>query len=144
MGDKVNNWKAAEELQRFKVRVLDPQKERVEEARKILNDPNYKWRKGEKEASKNKFALLEAKDIDNHRIYSACMELITQHEDLTDMLTEIYITWYDMISTDGLQPLEIMKMQQQIIQDIWRKIYAAIQPVISEEITKPPKQIEKL
>ena len=130
MGEvKVNNWKAAEELQRFKERILDPQKERVQEAVKILEDPNYKWRKGEKDASKKKFLLLEAKNIDNHRIYSACKELIDQHEAQTDMLTEIYAEWINKIANEGMQPLEIMRMQQEIIQRIWHRIYAAIEPL---------------
>lgn len=137
MDKKVNNWKAAEELQRFKVHTLDPQRERVEEAAKIMNDPGYKWKRGEKEASKKKYLLLEAKDIDNHRIYSSCMELVRQHEAQTDLLTEIYAEWYNKIATDGKQPLEIMSMQYDIIQTMWARIYAAIEPLNLK--LNPPK-----
>jgi len=138
----VNDWAAAEELQMFTELFLDPSTKKVLEARKILEDPNYKWKKGEKDRAKAKFARIEGENINLHRFVSAVRNLIDQHEAQTDMLTEIYSEWYQKIATEGAQPLEIMSRQYDIIQTMWARIYAAIEPLNLK--LDPPKQIEKL
>ncbi len=125
----VNNWKAAEELERFKQRYLDPAKAKVDEARKILEDPLYKWRKDEKDRAKQKFAILDTKNIDYHRIYAATMELIAQHERQTDLLTEIYSLWFHNVSNKGKQPSEMMNMQADLLQSYFQRIFEAVEPL---------------
>lgn len=138
----VNNWKASKALQEWKVLFLDPSNKKVMEARKILDDPNYKWKRGEKDRSKAKFQRIESQNINLNMLNTAVMELIEDHEAQTDMLTEIYGEWYQKIATEGAQPLEIMSRQYDIIQTMWARIYAAIQPLDLD--LSPPKQIKKL
>lgn len=136
----VNNWKAAEELQRFTELFVDPSNKRVMDAKKILDDPNYKWKKGEKVRATEKYKRLEGENINLNSMKSAVRELIDDHEAQTDMLTEIYAEWYKKIATDGAQPLEIMSRQYDIIQTMWARIYAAIKPLDLD--LDPPKKIE--
>lgn len=136
---KVNNWKAAEELQRFKNRYLDPIKEKLEKADEVFKDPEYKWKKGEKERAKAKKARIDTENIDFHRLYSAVMELIQCHERQTDLLTEIYSQWYHNISTDGIQPAEMMAMQAAMLQEFFQRIYDAVEPLNLSLL--PPQQI---
>ena len=56
------------------------------------------------------------------------------------MIMKVYAEWYNKIAQEGVQPLEIMKMQQQIIMGIWAKIYDAIEPLNLEQL-KPPAEL---
>ncbi|RLD57002.1 MAG: hypothetical protein DRI97_06300 [Bacteroidetes bacterium] len=138
----VNNWKAAKMLQQFKVTYLDPLIKKAEEAQKILEDPKYKWKKGEKDRAVAKYKRIEGELINFSALHHAMTDLIMTHEGQTDMLTEIYAEWYNKISVHGMQPVEIMVKQQEIMQTIWFRIYAAVKPL--ELDLNPPKQIEKL
>ena len=131
-----NNWAAAEELEKFKQTYLDPVREKVDEALGILGDENYKWKKGEKDRAKAKFKRIEFDYINYTTLYQAVLKLIEQHESQTEMLTEIYAEWFNKIATDGVQPLEMMRMQQEIIQGIWHRIFAAIEP-LKLDLQKP-------
>jgi hypothetical protein len=138
---KVNNWKAAEELQRFKVRYLDPVKASLAKAEEVFQDPEYKWKKGEKDRAKVKKAKLDTENIDYHRLYNAVMELIACHERQTDMLTEIYSKWYHNVSSEGKQPAEMMEMQAAILQEFFQRIYEAVEPLNLTLL--PPQRMEQ-
>ena len=138
----VNNWAAATELQKWKELYLDPIKAKVDEALGILGDENYKWKKGEKDRAKAKYKRIEFDYINYTTLYHAVLKLIEQHENQTDMLTELYGEWYQKIATDGAQPMEIMIAQYDIIQTMWARVYAAIHSLDLD--IEPPKQIEKL
>lgn len=140
MDKQVNDWGAAKELEKFKQIYLDPLHDKVNEALGILGDDNRKWKKGEKDRAKAKFKRIEFDYINYTTLYQAVLKLIEQHEAQTDMLTEVYTEWWEKIAREGMQPLEIMKMQQQIIQEIWHRIYAAIEPLKLEQL-KPPAQL---
>lgn len=135
----VNNWNAAKMLQQFKVTYLDPIIKKAEEAEEILADPKRKWKKGEKDRAVEKYKRIEGELINFSALYHAVTELIMEHEGQTDMLTEIYAEWYNKISVEGMQPVEIMVKQQEIIQTIWFRIYAAVKPL--ELDLNPPKAI---
>jgi len=135
----VNDWGAAKELEKFKQIYLDPLREKVDEALGILGDDNYKWKKGEKDRAKAKFKRIEFDYINHTTLYHTVLKLIEQHEKQTDMLTEIYAEWFNMVATEGLYPLEIMKMQQDVIQRIWARIFAAIEPLKLEQLKPPAK-----
>ena len=139
MDEKVNNWAAAKELEKLKQLYLDPLTDKVNEALGILGDENYKWKKGEKDRAKAKFKRIEFDYINYSALYHDVLKLIEQHEKQTDMLTEAYAEWYEKIASEGMHPLELMKMQQQIIQGIWHRIYAAIEPLKLEELKPPAK-----
>jgi len=132
----VNNWKAAEELESFKQKYLDPLNKKVEEARAIMDDPEQKWKGDQKLRAKAKYQALDTQNIDFHRLYNAIMELILQHEKQTDLLATIYQDWYNKISQKGIQPAEMMAMQAAVLQKIFEKIYDIIEP-LKLELPKP-------
>ena len=134
---KVNNWKAADELESFKQKYCDPQNKRVEDARKILEDSTHKWKKGEKVLAKAKLAAIDTANIDLHRLHSEMLHLIVQHESLTDMLTEIYAQWYNNVSVKGEQKSEMMSAQAELLQSYFQRVYDAIEPLKLELL--PPK-----
>ena len=138
----VNNWEASKWLDSFVKEYLDPSTKKTLEARNIIEDPNYKWKKGEKDRAKAKWLKIEGENIFLHSFVNSVRGLIDDHEAQTDMLTEVYAEWWNKIAYDGVQPLEIMKVQQQIIMRIWARIYEALEPL--ELNLSPPKQIEKL
>lgn len=136
----VNDWKAAKELDVFVKLFLDPSTERTLEARKILEDPNYKWKKGEKDRAKAKFQKIEGENINLHRFVNAVRGLIDDHEALTDTLTEVYSAWYNNIASDGKQPTEMMSMQAEILQYQFHRIFEALEELKLD--LKPPKYEE--
>jgi hypothetical protein len=128
MDEMVNNWKAAKALDQFKALFVDPAEERYLDAKKQFDE--YKWPNKElKEKGKHKLAVIETKMINLAMIYNSFKELIQQHEAQTDMLTEIYVQWYNNVSIEGKTPTEIMSMQADIMQKIWLRVYNAIQPL---------------
>ena len=135
-----NNWEAAKALDSFVKEYLDPSTNKTLEARKILEDPNYKWKPGEKDRAKVKFQKIEGENIFLHQFVNAIRGLIDDHEAQTDMLTEIYADWLNNIAVEAMQPLELMSMQQAILQEIWQRIYAAIENLKLD--LKPPKTLE--
>jgi hypothetical protein len=147
----VNNWKAASELEVYKQKYLDPLNKRVVDARAILDDLNQKWKGDQKDRAKKKYQMLDTQNIDLHRLYNSVMELIQQHENQTDLLVKAYIDWYKNISNDGMQPKEMMGIQATMMQDIFYKIYQAVEnlkldinPPKKNEVTKNEKKSESL
>jgi len=147
----VNNWKAASELEVYKQKYLDPFNKRVVDARAILDDLNQKWKGDQKDRAKKKYQMLDTQNIDLHRLYNSVMELIQQHENQTDLLVKAYIDWYKNISNDGMQPKEMMGIQATMMQDIFYKIYQAVEnlkldinPPKKNEVTKNEKKSESL
>jgi hypothetical protein len=112
MGAKVNNWEAAQELQRFKQMYID-------DLKKAIEDP-----KNDKHRD-----VLEGKLINFSRIHSSMLKLIAQHEDLVDELAEIYQKWFTDVSINGDQPAEMMQIQAEILQDLFVKLYNILKPL---------------
>ena len=135
---KVNNWKAANELQSFKQRYCDPISERVDEGREIMADTNRKWPGDAKAKAQARFLELDTQNIDFHTLYSAVSDMVRQHELQTDMLTEIYAQWYNKVSEEGEQPSEMMGSQAVLLQSYFQRIYDAIKPL--DLPIKPPKK----
>ena len=126
-------------LDMFKEFFLDPAIKRYDDAKEKME--GYNWNtKDQERRSFDKFKLIEGEMINLKRIYSAFKELIDDHEEMTDMLTEIYGEWYQKISVEGKQPLEIMSRQYDIIQTMWARIYAAIEPLNLN--LDPPKALK--
>jgi hypothetical protein len=112
MDSVVNNWEAAQELQRFKKMYID-------DLQVALEKP---------ENRKNK-AILEGKLINFSRLHSSMLKLIGQHEDLVDALTEIYGEWYLKISNEGKQPVELMNIQSEIIEELFLRLHNILKPL---------------
>jgi len=136
----INNWEFARELDQFKLKVIDPQEKRTEEALKIMTDLNYKWESvDQKKAGQAK--------LDNYRIwldfynkhYLLGKKLVDQHERLVDALSKWYDTWYKNISNEGKQEIEIMQIQADMMNEIFGEIYKALQPLNLD--IKPPKAL---
>ena len=133
----VNNWDTSGELDVFRLLFIDPLKVKVDEAREIFR--TTKWKdEAQKERGRKKFQEMETKLIDLSKFHRGVKDLILHHERQTDMLTEIYAQWYHKISKDGLQPSEMMDMQAKFLQEIFQRIFDAIEPLGLSTI-KPPQ-----
>ena len=95
-----------------------------------------KWQPGQKEKAEAKFAEMQTKNMDYHGLYRESMVIVDQHEDLVNMLTEVYSAWYHNISSKGQQPKEMMSMQALELQKIFTLIYDTIEP-LKLEINQP-------
>ena len=134
----VNNWDAAKELERFKNRYLDPLDKKFEEAKSIIEDSTYPWKKNIKERAIERFKELDTEVIDFHRLYNAMFELIQQHEGATNVMTEIYSKWYHKVSYEGQQMSEMMSSQAEVLQELFQLLYNTIEPLKLD--LKPPKK----
>lgn len=112
MSQLVNNWEAAQELQRFKKMYIDDLKIAME-----------------KPENKKHKAVLEGKLINFSMLHSSMLKLIGQHEDLVDALTEIYGEWYLKISNEGNQPIELMNIQAEILQVLFERLHNILKPL---------------
>ncbi len=126
----VNDYKFAKVLGDFKARVLDPQIKRTEEAKKIMEDPDYKWE------SQQQNQLARAK-LDSYKewvsfykaVYEEGLALCTQHENLVNKMSKFYDKWYNDISNEGKQEVEMMSMQADMLQEIFVEIYQELKPL---------------
>uniref|UniRef100_A0A6M3LWE0 Uncharacterized protein n=1 Tax=viral metagenome TaxID=1070528 RepID=A0A6M3LWE0_9ZZZZ len=134
----VNDWKMAKMLDVFKLKVLDQQTKRVDEAQIIYNNPNYQWGDDEQK----KAAELKLKSYKDwlafyQEFYDQGMILVKQHENLTNNLSKWYDKWRNDISNEGVQETEIMSMQADMLQEIFSDMYSELKPLNLD--IKPPK-----
>ena len=125
----VNNYATAKELDRFKKLYVDPAVKLLETGQKNLNDPRYRWVRGEKEAAKKRIAEMEGKVINFTMLHTSVMKLIAQHEELVDLLSELYMKWFVKISDKGNQPKELMNIEAEMIQDIFEQLHDVLMPL---------------
>lgn len=136
----VNNYSFANQLDQFRVRVLEPQEKRVLDAFSIITDLNYKWKDEDQKS-------LAQKKYDNYlawldfyrKFYAEALLLCTQHEQLTDTLSKWYDIWYKNISNDGKQETEMMEVQADMLNEIFVEMYKLLQPLNLD--IKPPKPL---
>lgn len=125
-----NNWEFAKALDVFKAKMIDPQQKRVDDAWAILEDDKYPWTSEEqKKTGEKKFDQYRAWLAYYIEVHKQGMELVKQHEQLTDLVALVYMRWYDKISDNGQQPAEMMNMQAQMLQEIFREIYNVLEPL---------------
>jgi hypothetical protein len=129
MNDKVNNYKAAKELDLFKAKYMDPLNARVKKAEQFLQDQSYQWKPGQKEKAKDEFMRIDTRNIDFTRLYNDVKELVTQHEALTDLMASMYSKWLKNISSKGKQPKELMSMQAEILEEMFSDLKKALEPL---------------
>lgn len=137
MSEILNNYAFANELDQFKVTVLDPQARKVEEAWKIMSDIHYPW-KDEEQKNRGQAQLDNYKAwLDFYqKFYDAGLKMCVQHEQFTDSLSKWYDIWYNNISNNGKQETEMMEMQAGMLNEIFVEIYKALKPLNLE--IKPP------
>jgi len=126
----VNDWACAQQLEIFKQRYLDPMEVRYDKAKKLLDDPKYQWESPEqKKKAKDKFEEIEG-HLDLFRALSGSItDLIHQHENFVDLMTNSYAAWFNIVSLRGKQMPEMMESQVQELQKIFTEIYKALEPL---------------
>jgi hypothetical protein len=126
----VNNYRFAETLKVFESKVIIPQRNKVADATKIMNDPNYKWKDdAQKQAGENQLKLYKIWLQFYETFYAEGLALCVQHEQLTNNLAKHYDKWYKDISNDGRQETEIMSSQADMLQHIFVEIYKELLPL---------------
>ena len=138
---KANDWLFAGQLEIFKQRILDPLKSKTEEALKILQDDKRRWDSpAQKEKANTRYKEMSSRLDLYNVLYGEGMRIIHQHEDLVDTLANLYASWYNIVSTKGRQPSEMMSMQADELQRIFMEIYKILEP-LKLPIQKPePKE----
>ena len=134
----VNNYAFSNKLESFKQKVLDPHIAKIEKASKIMHDTNYKW---ESEDSKNtaqaRYESYKAWGLFYQTFYDEGIKLCTQHENLVNTMSKVYDKWYNYISNEGKQEVELMSCQADWLNEMFGEIYKELQPLGLEGM-KPP------
>ena len=137
----VNNYEFAKQLDQFKVRILDPQIKRVEEAKAIMDNKDYPWKDEEaKTAGQAKFDNYKSWLAFYQEFYNQGMLLVQQHENLTNKMSKVYDSWFTNISNEGKQETELMSSQAEILCELFGEIYKELAPLKLEGM-KPPKAL---
>jgi hypothetical protein len=126
MSKLVNNWEAAGELQQFKGMYIDPLVKKYENLRDSLEI--LKKKGGDCDHQKRMVDRLEGQMINFHRLHSSMLNLIGQHEELVDKLSEMYAKWYHDISMEGVQPHEMMGIQAEMLEQIFKDLNSILNP----------------
>jgi len=135
----VNNYAFAKHLDQFKIKMLDPQIKRVEDANTIMHDP----RRAAQTVEADK--IMQAK-YDNYKAwlsfyqahYDEGMTLVKQHEQLVNTMSKVYDRWYSDISNEGKQEVELMSMQADLLCELMGEIYKELAPLKLPDM-KPPQ-----
>ena len=126
----VNNYQFAKQLDNFKAKVLDPQAQRVRDAEIVMHDEKHEWKDDEqKKLAQNKYDSYKAwlKFYEVH--YESGMELVKQHENLVNLMSKLYDSWFENISNDGKQETELMSSQADMLQEIFVAIYQELKQI---------------
>ena len=134
----VNDWAFARQMESFKLKILDPQTKKVNEAQAIMDNRQYPWAgKEQYEAAEAKLKSYKQLLAFHLELYKKAMTLINQHENLVNNLSKWYDCWYDNISNDGKQETELMSSQADMLGEIFLAIYQELKPLNLN--IKPPK-----
>lgn len=133
-----NNYNFSNKLQHFKEKVLDPQIARVDKAKVIMHDNNYKWRdEDQKKTARAQYESYKAWLSFYQTHYDEGVKLTIQHENLVNLLSKWYDNWYKNISNEGRQETELMGSQADMLQEIFSEIYKELQPLKLEGVKAP-------
>lgn len=136
--NNVNNYRFAEVLKTFENKLVIPQRTKVANASKILNDPNHPWKDDtQKEAGKEQLKAYKAWLDFYETFYAEGLALCVQHENMVNHLSKWYDKWRNDISNEGVQEVEIMSMQAEFLNEIFSEMYKELQPLNLEGV-KPP------
>ena len=126
----VNNYAMAKKMDQFKEKILDPQIKRVQEAEKIMHDPNYKWANEDaKKQAGAKYDSYKAWLLFYQSHYDEGMRLCAQHESLVNKMSKIYDNWFANISNEGRQETELMSSQADMLQGLFVELYEELKPL---------------
>ena len=130
MSEYINNYAFAKSIDQFKIKVLDPQQKKLDEAFKIITDLQYPWKDADhKKRGQIQFESYKAW-LDFYKAhYEEGRKLVNQHERLVDALSKWYDNWYSNISNEGRQESQIMEIQADMLQEIFVEIYKVLEPL---------------
>jgi hypothetical protein len=136
----VNNFNFARHLDQFKAKILDPQKKRVSEAEAIMHDTKRQWDTEEQKVAAGAKLENYKQWLQFYQVfYDAGMELVKQHETLTDKTAKWYSKWWNDVSNEGHQETEIMSIQADFINEIFSEMYQELKPLALP--IEPPKAL---
>jgi len=72
----------------------------------------------------------------NH-FYKAGRNLVGQHENLVNKMSKIYDNWYNNISNDGKQEVEMMRSQADLLCELMGELYKELLPLQLEGMRPP-------
>jgi hypothetical protein len=120
----------AKQMDQFKAKMLDPQAKRVADAKAIMDNPNHPWKdEAQKNAGKAQYESYKAWLTFYQQHYDAGMELVKQHEQITNLLAKWYAVWREDISNEGRQETELMSMQADMLQSVFEEMYRELLPL---------------
>lgn len=134
----LNNYAFANKLEQFNQRVLQPHKEKVARAEAIMHDPNYKWESEEKrKTAQAQYDSYKAWLVFYQTHYDEGVKFTSQHEQLANSLSKWYDLWYKNISNEGRQETEMMKMQADMLQEIFTEMYTELKSLNLPDVKQP-------
>jgi hypothetical protein len=135
----VNNYRFSEVLKTFELKVVIPQRTKVENATKIMNDPNHAWRDdAQKEAGAGQLKLYKIWLDFYETFLKEGNDICYQHENLVNKMSKIYDNWYNNISNEGRMETELMSSQAEMLTELFGEIYKELAPLNLEGM-KPPQ-----
>ena len=137
-----NNYEAVNEIALFRKRYIDPLRERVGNGRKVMNNPDHKWKdEKEKKAFKERFDQMQIRINDYDVLYDKVLKLAREHEGLVDLLAQLYVRWHTDVSFQGEQQKEMMSGQAEVLQSIFVMLFEVLDPLCLQ--LPKPKYDEK-
>jgi hypothetical protein len=134
----VNNYKFARQMDQFNMKVLIPQKEKISKAETIMHDTKHQWKdEAQKVTAGHQLDTYKAWLLFYQKHYDEGMELVKQHENIVNLLSKWYDTWYQNISNEGKQETELMSSQADMLAELMGEIYKELAPLRLEGM-KPP------
>jgi hypothetical protein len=135
-----NDYQYAELLKTYQAKVLIPQIKRRTEAFADFEKISKGTDKEAIEVAKAKVANYDVWLKFYQQFHDDGIKLCTQHEGLTNLMSKIYDNWYNNISNEGKQEIELMQSQADMLCELMGELYKELLPLKLEGI-KPPHGI---
>lgn len=138
----MNNYKAVNQAEIFRERLMKPIEEQIKIARQTIGDSTYPWTsEKQKEAAIAKKKVLEETFEQYQQMYDAVYELARDHENAFNELIRLYTVWHQQVSYEGQQQKEMMQSQADVLQETFRSIFKLINVINTDKnlLIKPPK-----
>ena len=134
----LNNYKFARELDQYKAKEIDVLAKNVADAANIMADTARVWETPEKkQAAQARYAQMLSRLTALQNFHAEGMELVKQHEALTNKMSKIYDSWYKNISNEGKMEVELMSSQADLLNELMGELYKELQPLNLPDM-KPP------
>jgi hypothetical protein len=135
----VNNYKFSEVLKTFEMKMVIPQRTKVANAQKIMDDPNHPWKdEDQKKAGEKQLDAYKSWMYYYETFLEEGNKLCLQHETLVNKMSKIYDNWYQNISNEGKQEVELMSSQADLLNELMGELYKELLPLNLTGM-KPPQ-----